>query len=321
MPDALQDEARIWLARLAAADVTQMDVQAFKRWQSTSAAHQAAFEQAKVQWQALRPALGELLRVNPRLAARHERLRDGTPRHGRRAFLGAAMGAAAVAGVAVAYPPLGLWAPPGEWGADFHTATGEQREVLLAQRVSLTLNTQTRVRRQPMDGDTLGVALLSGEAAIDLAGEGPSFNVLAGAGRSLAQAGRFEVRYLGERVCVTCVEGLVHVTHPAGQRQLQTRQQLIYDARAISGIASVDANDISAWRRGLLVFRQTPLVQAVAEINRYRRGRVMLASTPPRDSAISGRFSIESLDEALVQIQHSFGLRAQSLPGGLLVLT
>lgn len=331
VPDVLREEARIWLGRLALAEVTQMDMQAFKRWQRTSPAHEMAFVEAKRQWHAMKLAIGSGLRADPKAAARYRQLAQGmrTAQPGRRAFLGAAMSAAAVAGVAVvAYPPLGLWPAPGAWGADERTATGEQRTLGLASHVRVTLNTQTRVRRETSaNGETTGIDLLAGEAAIDLQAMqesgGRPFVVTAGAGRSSAQgASRFQVRHLhGSKVCVTCIEGTVQVAHAAGNKLLQARQQTVYDAASLGGVQSVEPADLSAWRKGELVFRQTPLAQVLDEINRYRPGRVVLMADARRDSAVSGRFSIAVLDEALLQIQHSFDLRARALPGGLLVLS
>ncbi len=60
---------------------------------------------------------------------------------------------------------------------------------------------------------------------------GKAFSVIAGAGRSLAESGRFEIRYLDGKVCVTCLEGSLRVEHPAGFRALQARQQMVYDAQ------------------------------------------------------------------------------------------
>lgn len=322
-PETLQAEAFIWLGRLADGEVTRPELQAFKRWQGTSAAHEAAFEGAKRQWKAMKPALVGVLQASPAKAARHDRLVRGRgPQPGRRAFLGAAAGAVAVAGVAVVAPPLGLWPSPGEWVADFRTATGEQRTIALADRVSVTLNTQTSVRRQAAaDGETTGIDLIAGEAAIDLPSRGSAFAVRAGAGRSVAESGRFEVRHLDAKVCVTCIEGTVRVEHPAGSRLLQANQQTVYRGDSISGIAGIDAADASAWRKGELVFSQTPLEQVVEEINRYRKGRVVLLASAGRNRPVVGRFRIAVLDEALLQIQHAFGLDARVLPAGVLVLS
>ena len=319
-PDVLHEEARIWLSRLAVGEIKQIELQAFKRWQQTSAAHAAAFEEAKRQWRALKPAIGELLRTNPEAAARHDRMVRG-PMMGRRAFLGAAVSTAAIAGVVVMHPPLGLWRSPGEWVADYRTSIGEQQTVALSDRVNITLNTNTSIRRQASDSLSSGIDLLSGEAAIDLAGRGAPFRVAAGAGCAMAESGHFEVRSIAEKVRVTCISGTLRVEHPAGIRQLQSRQQVVYDAKAVSTVAGIEPDDVSAWRRGELLFRQTPLAQVVDEINRYRPGRVVLMAASKKNLPVSGRFRIAVLDEAIVQLQGTFDLNVRTLPAGVLLLT
>jgi transmembrane sensor len=293
------------------------------------ASHAAAFSEAKAQWTEIGPASARLLRSNPEAAAFHERHLH-KPALPRRAFLGAAVSAAAVAGVAgvaVFHPPAGLWPAPAEWGADYRTATGEQLLVQLTDRIQVTLNTQTRIRRQTAGDETTGIDLLAGEAAIDLidlAGVdsgGRPFGVTAGAGRSVTDAGRFEVRYLQGKVCVTCIDGTVRVEHPAGTRELRARQQAVYDGSAVSSVALVGAANLSAWRKGELVFTQTRLSDVLDEINRYRPGRVMLMNAAARDRRVTGSFYIASLDLALAQLQHAFDLDARSLPGGVIVLS
>ncbi|MGT2429764.1 FecR family protein [Cupriavidus basilensis] len=318
--DELQEQAWVWLRLLNSGDVKPWDAEGFQRWLRTSAAHKAAFNEARQRWTLLKPAAGELLRQNPGAAEFHVRTLS-RPSPGRRAFLGAAVGAAAVAGAAVLHPPAGLWPSPGEWGADYRTATGEQRAVTLAGRVNVTLNTQTSVRRHSAGGMTTGIDLLAGEAAIDLPPGGRPFSVIAGAGRSVAEAGRFEVRHLADKVCVTCIEGAVRVEHPAGNRVLQARQQTVYDDVAAGGVARIEPASVSAWRNGELVFSQARLIDVLDEINRYRRGRVVLMNAAVRDKPVSGSFFIASLDVALAQLQHIFDLRVRLLPGGLVVLS
>ena len=220
-------------------DVRPGDAKAFQRWLSASPAHKTAFNDAKRRWKELKPTAIELMRSIPEVAAIHERALRG-PAYARWAFLGAAVSAAAVAGVAVLNPPLGLWSAPAEWGADYRTATGEQRAVMLGDRVSITLNTQTSIRRQAAGDGASGIDLLAGEAAIDLPEGGHPFQVAAGAGRSLAESGRFEVRFLGGKVCVTCIEGSVRVEHPAGSRLLRARQQTLYDGGPVGGVAGIE---------------------------------------------------------------------------------
>ncbi len=317
--ETLQKQAWVWLRMINAGNVKAWEAEGFKRWLRTSAAHQAAYEEARQRWAVLKPLAGEVLRTHPEASQRHRRnLQKSQP--GRRAFLGAAVSAAAVAGVAIAYPPVGLWPAPGEWGADVRTATGEQRALTLAQSV-VTLNTKTSIRHRAEGVEANGIDLLSGEAAIDLAGSGTPFLVTAGLGRSMATAGRFEVRYLDGWACVTCIEGAVQVEHPAGSRTLQARQQTRYDDRSINSVDAAEPDTVSAWRKGELVFNDTPLIDVLAEINRYRPGQVVLMNNDVRDKPVVGSFFIASLDRALTQLQHTFDLHARSLPAGLLILS
>jgi transmembrane sensor len=319
-PDELARLAWDWLRLLSSRNVSEDDLQNFRRWVQGSAAHQSAYNEAKAHWDILRPSTGALLRANPGMVAAYER-KQRTRQINRRTFLGAAVATAAVAGVTVVYPPLGLWPSASEWDADYRTDAGEQRTLALAPQADVTLNTRTSIRRQMAGEQTAGLELLAGEAAVDLKGHGNPFVVVAGAGRSVAQTGQFEVRYLENKVCVTCIQGAVRIEHPAGTRVLQARQQAVYDVRTVSNIAEIDPADISAWRKGVLVFKEASLTDVVAEINRYRSGRVLLMRDDLRGKRVTGHFEIASLDRALTQLQYMFDLRARALVGGVLILS
>ncbi|RIX83282.1 FecR family protein [Acidovorax cavernicola] len=321
LPETLREDAQAWVRKLHSGAATQWDAQAFRRWRDASPLHQAAFVEARQQWRMLQPALNTLVRTDAEAARLHrETLRK--PAASRRAFLGMAGAAAAagVAGVAV-YSPLGLWPAAHEWNADWRTAAGEQRAIALSDQIGVTLNTRTSIRRLTSDGETVGLDLLSGEAAIEMPGSTRSFSVVAGAGRSIAESARFEISHLEGRVCVTCLAGRVRIEHPAGDRLLLARQQAVYREHSISGIAAIDPEVASAWQRGELVFKQTPLSMVLDEINRYRPGRVVLMVDSLRDKTVTATFKLDRLDLALLQMQRSFGLNARSLPAGVLVLS
>ncbi|WP_296560731.1 FecR domain-containing protein [Pigmentiphaga sp.] len=317
--DALARRAWDWLRLLTSREASEADVQQFRQWVQSSAAHQAAYREAKALWDTLKPSAGLVASAQPGLVAGYVGAQRNRART-RRAFLGTAMACAGVAGVALVYPPLGLWPAASEWGADDRTAAGEQRTLALASGVEVTLNTRTSMRREVVDGHMAGVGLLAGEVAIDLQGERP-FAVVAGAGRSTARAGGFEVRYVGERVCVTCIAGAVQVAHPSGARRLQAGQQLVYDTRTAGGIVGIDPEQASAWRRGMLIFRQARLADVIEEINRYRAGRVVLLNASAGDRPVSGHFRIAALDQAIEQLRYAFDLDVQSLVGGVVLLT
>ena len=313
--ETLRKEARAWVRLLMSGQVSQWDALAFNRWRGSSDRHGAAFAEARREWQLMKPAIGQVLVADGATARR-----AGESRAGRRAFLGAAAGAAATV-AAVLHPPFGLWPALEHWGADFDTGPGEQRHVAVADRVDIVLNTRTRVRREVADGRPVGIEVLDGETAIDMETAPGPFAVRAAAGTSTGSAARFQVRRTGGRACVTCLAGTVRVEHPAGTRVLAAGQQISYDERLLEDTVAVRGDDAAAWRKGMLVFRQDRLADVIAEINRYRAGRVVLLADALSDSAVSGRFSIKELDAALLQIQHSFALTARVLPGGVVILS
>lgn len=323
-PDPLADvhkDAQAWVRKLQSGRVTAWEAGAFQRWVQEAPERLPAFQQAARQWQLLGAAGAELLRRDAALARQHRQVLDARARPGRRAFLGFAVGGAGAAAIA-AYAPLDLWPGMHLWEADERTAAGELRELTLQGEVQVALNTRTSVRRLGQDDAFVGgLVLIEGEAAVDVPPTPKPFQLVAGVGRVSARAASFEVRYLDDVVCVTCLTGAVKLHHPAGDRVLAQAQQLRYNGRSVSGITAVQAQDASAWRRGELVFQQTPLPQVIDEINRYRAGRVVLAAEAVRRKTVTARIKVADLDTALLQIQHSFRLRATTLPSHILILS
>ncbi|VVE90369.1 FecR family protein [Pandoraea bronchicola] len=319
--DDLQRQARVWLRLLDSGDVTEVDAHAFRRWLDTSADHTLAFNEVKRRWATLHTASAQYVARHPDSMPAPVRPAGRYRSAGRRAFIGGALTVGAAAAVAGFYPDVLRRTMPDAWGADERTAVGEQRTLTLAAQTVVTLNTQTSIRQSVKNGRTVSMTLLSGEAAVDLGGEAQAFTVSAGVGSARAHGGRFEVRYLDGKACVTCIDGSVQVSHPSGKRSLQARQQVAYNDHVLSDVGNVNAHAVAAWRRGELVFDQIRLVDVVAEINRYRSGRVVLVNDAARNQRVTGRFRIASLDAALSQLESTFDLNARSLPGGLLILS
>ncbi|WP_240648035.1 FecR family protein [Pararobbsia silviterrae] len=215
---------------------------------------------------------------------------------------------------------MGLWPSAHERAADFRTVAGEQRQIAMTDAVNVEMNTMTAVSRQTVNGVTVGIELVSGEAAIDIHAQTAGFSVLSQGAKTIASAGRFQVRHTGDKTCVSCVAGTLAVYHPTGKRVLGAGQMLEYASDAIGTAKAVDVAALSAWRSGVLVFRRTPLSEVIAEINRYRPGRVVLVKQDVGAREMSGRFDIRLLDVVLEQIQRTYDLDARRLPGGVLLL-
>ncbi|MEJ1171471.1 FecR family protein [Variovorax sp. CCNWLW235] len=308
----LQREAQAWVVRLGSHQVTEEDARAFRLWCAQSRAHASAFAQAREVWKAMAPAALRVRRQEQRGAG------GRTPVAGRRALLGGAV-AASVTYLAVS-PPLGLWAPAAEWGADYRTGTGEQREVAMADGAVLQMNTQTRVNLQPATGGE-GIELLAGEAEVLTGGSSVARVTVSAAGGTVsAVRARFNIRNLDGEVCVTCLAGQVDVIRGERQVRLDEGRQLRYGAAGLGLSAPVDTGPVSAWRRRQLVFNEVPLADVVAEVNRYRRGRLVLTSEALGRSRVQASFSIDRLDDVAFLVRDVYGAELTQLPGGIVLL-
>lgn len=308
---AIRRQAQQWVVRLASHAADSDDALAFRRWCERSREHASAFVQARAVWQDLRPAAQRLQRAEAARAVRP----------GRRAFLGAAL--AGTAAWAVLRPPLGLWPALGDLAADLRTGTGEQREWVTAEGVVVQLNTRTRMDLRGTEGGVARLELLEGEAEIrtDLDSAAPAVQLRVGDGVVSAQRARFNVRFIDGEVCVTCLSGRVDVRRgEAGSTAVDVDRQLVY-ARARPAVARpADAAAVSAWRRRQLVFDQVPLAEVVAEVNRYRPGKLILTDAEVGRKRVQASFSIDRLDDVIALVREVYRLEVTALPGGIVLL-
>jgi len=316
-----QHQAQAWWLRLHSGEATRADADAFREWATRNAAHAQAWREVMRVWSSIDPLLIEEAArqaLPPRRARGLPGWRGGSralpSSPGRRAFLGGAV-AAAVAAVVV-QPPLGLWPSVEELAADYRTATGEQRQLALAPSVDVRMNTQTLINRVGRDG----FELVAGEAEVALAGTG-AFFVDAGGGRLQANAARINVRYTGPQVCVTCLEGRVTVSVAGQQRTLEEGRQMFYDRTGLQEPVRADVASVGAWRSGVLSFDRVPLADVIAEINRYRPGKVFLRNDELGRTPVRMQIALRSIDNAPLMIRERYGARMRSLPGGFVVLS
>jgi transmembrane sensor len=325
--DPLQREALGWVQLLTSGRATVEDGEALALWRRQSPAHEQAFVEAGRIWKAFRPA-GKALRAGGQASPGLAHLRRAQhPAVSRRLVLGGGgLAAASVALYAALRPPFQLWPSLGELRADYRTGTGQQRELALAQGLTVRLNTQTSLAVEALKGPTDQLALIAGEASFARAPTAERLLVVtAGEGRVLARDAQFDIRCLGDNagqpVRVTCTKGDVHIEHRSQTASLTAGQQVRYGVDGIGPIAAINVEIVSAWQRGVLIFRSTPLSVVIDEVNRYRLGRVILLNEALGRTPVSGRFPIDRMDDILAQIETTFGAKPHVLPGGIVLLT
>jgi transmembrane sensor len=305
---ALEREGLAWVDRLTSGIATEGDVAEMQRWRGQSASHASAWS-AAVRMRRLMAA-----HVATRVDAHPAALPHPAFLMGRRGLLGGAI-AASLAAYAVARPPLGLWPSLDELRADYRTAKGERRTVTVAG-ARIELNTQTAIALNHG-----GVRLVAGEIAADTGAGGP-FTVEARDASIRASHARFDVRDADGIVCVTCAAGAVDVAYRPSDttRTLRAGEQLRYGAGTIGRVVPADLVRLTAWRQGLLIFHDERLYDVIAELNRYRPGRIILADGAG-SRRFNGTFKTDRLDDALAQVVSVAGLSRSDLPGGVTLLT
>ena len=315
-PDRLRREAEQWWLRLRDRDATRGDAEAMKQWRARSPAHARAWNEVARLWQDMEPVLRQAARRDPRLT--HPPA-TRLSRPARRAFLGAAAatGAAAVA----LWPPLSLWPSLLDFTADFRTGTAEQRELALSDQLRVQMNTQTRINQRGAQAGNAAIELVAGEAQVEAAGGGAPVTVYAGAGAMRARQARFNVRYTGPQVCVTCLQGTVQVEQAGALQTLAQGEQVIYDDTGLRTALAVDVEQVDAWRTGTLSFAGQTLAEVVGEINRYRPGRVLLRNADLAARRVRMRFEITQADLALHMLRDLYGAQLTRLPGGIVLLS
>lgn len=319
-----------WLMHLRSGQATQEDRQAFQRWCAEHPERARAARMMGATWSGIDSLAARLASQD---AARGQ-LWTGNPhrsrvRPGRRAFVGFAL-TAGISWLAV-QPPLHLWPSVIDLAADYHTDTGEQRRVVLSDRVALQMNTQTRINVLPARAGQFaqrGIDLLAGEVEI-VAGVPDTIRitplrpvaVVAGKGRLQANIASFNVRRIAGTVCVTCLSGSVAFEHPRQRLTLVASQQLTYDDRRVGPVSSVDTDAVTAWRRGTLVFNDVPLAAAIDEINRYRPGKIILRNPQLGRRRIQARLAIADIDRGIEMIREVYGAHLTKLPGNVVLIS
>lgn len=290
-------EAAAWVARLHGARTGSAGA-ALHAWLAEDPAHGDAFERATEVWMML-----------PGAAA----FRDAEPRAERPAQRRTFAPVRALAASVLLLLTCGIlwWSLAAADG--YATERGEQRVATLEDGSRIALNTDTRVALHFAE-DRREVELEQGEAMFEVAHDAARpFIVQAGDTRVRAIGTVFLVRRTADGAIVTLVSGKVAVSDIGARANragavLKPGERLTASAGGSSLIEPHPVEMATAWRRGQAVFRDTSLVAAVAELNRY--GGPLLVIDDPRVAAlpVSGVFATNDSAEFAESIATLHGL-------------
>jgi transmembrane sensor len=295
--DPLIREGVAWLVHLNSGDETPEDWAAFDAWQQASEDHKAAAAKAKGIWEQIGPTLAK---------ARKSRNRN-IP-----VILAAAVGLSGLAFFG------GLFGPPASYFADHRSSTGEVRSVVLRDGSEIDLDTGTSF--DVSDGDRT-ITLYTGQVFVKVKpGNSRPFRVVAGDAQAQALGTAFAVRRDGDHATVAVSESAVRVTDArrshAPPVDIATGQAVTLSGTAGLGVPqAADIRTLTAWRRGELVFTRRPLGEVVAELDRYRTGKILILGSTIRNLPVTGSVEINDVDAFLTSLQIALPVRVLRLPG------
>jgi len=341
MSNSIATEAADWYARLRAQDISQLEAVRFRAWLAGDPARRREFEAIDEFWDELSVIENSpvVLRVRAKRAAR--------PRH-RKIWLGRTGWALAATIILAVGGAWGAW----QWNAGrYVTNFGEQRVVPLPDGSLITLNTDTEVRLHFSTTKRL-VELVRGQANFEVARDATRpFVVDAGGGEVQVLGTVFDVYKSADKLTVTLIEGQVaflpHVgdgqrvenTAPAGSSPslslprsvgsasgkgaaiyLKAGEQLSYAPAVGVRRGAADVARTTAWRARKLDFSNTPILDAIAEANRYSREKIVLEAPLLKDSRISGTFEAGRNDLFAEGLQVFFALDVEHTADNRLIL-
>ncbi|WP_454715510.1 FecR family protein [Caulobacter segnis] len=311
---SVQDAAAYWLARHDADPSTAADP-AFLAWLAQSEEHAQAWARAQGLWrQAAQDIKDEPLADALRASALAAR-----PPVWPRALAAASIAAVVLLGAAGGWRYWsGREQPHGAQVATtaplprFVTGVGEQRAVTLTDGTRLDLDSDTRID-VAFDDKARRLILMKGRAYIQV-GRDPRrpFAVDAGDQTIVDRGTSFGVRLDPDKVSVMLVEGEVAVGARGGapDHALQPGQRLVLQAGRPARVERFDPVTALAWREGFVEFSDTPLSEAVAEMNRHGGRRMVIAEPRVGAMKISGRFKLGDSERFLRTVAMLLPVRA-----------
>jgi transmembrane sensor len=340
--EEIEARAGEWLARRDANDWTEQDEVALEQWLDESTAHVVAFVRLEAAWteakrlQALAggvepgtvPSVDEWqltrffdpatdavssAQITPWSPAPRGRLR------GLRHWAVAATVLIAVASVLTHYWPS---------RTSYSTPVGGIAAVPMSDGSEVTLNTDTKIRLE-MTKTQRRVELQQGEAFFDVARD-PSrpFIVTAGSKRVVAVGTKFSVRRERNELLVFVTEGRVRVedavpmasahdsllTLSAGSLARGEDDALLVQQKTVPEIERH-----LSWRTGYLIFRDTPLAEAVDEFNRYNSQRIVIDDPRVAEIRVSGKFRPTQYEAFVRLMQEGFSVRMHRIGGDIVL--
>lgn len=317
--DPVEREAADWVTRHRQGQLSARELQAYRRWLAADPGHAAAAERADRTWQATAKLKTRPGYVKPQRPPRRSWLQMPLA-------TGSAATALALGCWMLLVPPFWLQA----LSSDYHTGFGEIRQITLADGSQVELGSHS-ILNLAYDDQTRLVRLTQGEAVFTPAPlteqERRPFTVRTAGADITARGTRYLVGVGDNRegwVGVLQHQVEVDLSHrelndAAGSALLDQGKSLRFSPTSGLLPLNISPDELASWREGRLVFQRELLADAVARINRYRSGLVLVQGEALRKVQISAVMRLDNLDDALKRLAAQAHARIIDLPGLTLI--
>ena len=347
---ACGSEVDQWILRLDAGPLSPEEARAFNAWLLENPEHEKAFEAGKEAYLRMDyarndPRLEEWVRPSfrERVFEVVDDLRRGDWRLPGPRIAVPALGATALAAAMVAVflvlpgtdSPVAPGAPAAETivaiEPDFVTETAEIREEILPDGSIVTLGAKSAIDVQFTEG-VRRVVLTAGEAFFDVEKNPDRPFIVVADGTLVRVLGtKFDVSLGTDLVDVAVSEGRVEVIRPEGDMETITDRDVKHVLTAgqrvtavktgrVRPVETVDVEKVAAWRRGELIWLNTPVKDIIADLNRYSETRITLGNDAYGDIEYTFAFQAEETANAVDIIADSLGAEVIQHANGDLIL-
>ncbi|MDT4291646.1 FecR domain-containing protein [Methylomonas sp. MO1] len=299
--DNIDEQAVAWFIRLRADNVNNEDRTSFEHWLNLAAEHRDAFNEVCAMW-----GDTDLLKSLSISAKVH----GIAPKHSKKRYINTrmplALAACLILAVSLSSQMRILFK------ADYSSAIGERKTVLLEDGSTAMLNTDSAIAVNMKDGKR-SVELFKGEVFFDVKPD-PSRPFLVHADHSTTRVlgTRFFVNHRKERDEIKVLSGRVEVSDNQIWKDPvvlgEDEMVAVYDTK-IGQPKKLDSKLATSWINGFLAYENETLESVIDAINRYHPGMVFFRDDSLRQLKVNGRLSIRDSHDMLKVLQRTMDLK------------
>ncbi|MGP9535628.1 MULTISPECIES: FecR domain-containing protein [unclassified Halomonas] len=307
-------EAAEWFAEWQAGELSATERQRWQAWRDANDTHRWAWHQVEGVSRRFTDNLGKDERQTADSVISLARQR----RRGRRHLLG---GLASLALVSVLTAALWQSTPlprlVQQWGADYHTATGEITRILLEDGTQVWLSSASALNVD-YDQDQRRLVLVGGEVLIETGKDAERPFYLDTRSARLTPLGtRFSVGEQPSGELLAVFDGAVAIqtqgdAQHASQRQVvNAGQQARYAADRIGELTPAEGRR-EAWANGILLAESMSLKNFAAALSRHHRGRLEV-DPAVANLTLLGAFPLDDLERTLNMVETTLPVKVRRI--------